>query len=473
MRRKVLLFTFIIVIASGCSRQLDLVPEDTLTEKQSLENQASAEAVLSDAYLNFNNASLGQAYFMADQSTKIMDLKELGIPNVWYDGLYGPSNNESVSPINFWKDYYRVVNLVNVVINKLPVIGKFDPKLIRQYIAEAKFIRAFSYLNLLKYFGDGALEGKMNNDGVPLRLESYNGYDGTQSIPRSSNGKVYEQILKDLKEAIPDLPDVFSEEVATRSRATKGSAYALLARTAIYMRDYQLSLQYCNEVLNNLAYSNAASILDVFADNSKNILGAQTRLNIAINELIFAFPISYTPASSHLVDFYNGIFIFAPDFMATYPPKDIRANEMFVAVTLPFGSSIVIPRKFSDPNLSDNLVIIRRADVVLMKAECLANINGVDGDAVELLNTIHQRSFKPSDRPSPFTTADFGNKQELLNAIFKEREWEFAGEGLSRFDRMRTDRKINPVLPKYKYVLPIPYSEIVITGGVLKQNPGY
>ena len=94
-------------------------------------------------------------------------------------------------------NYYATINLANVCITKLASkCDSYSVGLQQQFIGEAKFIRAFCYLNLLKLFGDGALQGKMNNMGVPLQLQSYNGYDGSQNIPRSTNSQVYAQILQ-------------------------------------------------------------------------------------------------------------------------------------------------------------------------------------------------------------------------------------------------------------------------------------
>ncbi|SMC88596.1 SusD family protein [Pedobacter africanus] len=469
------------LLLTACNKKLDIVPEDTLTERQALEKQASAEGILGDAYTKLFEACREQAYTMGDQSTEMMEFQPYLQHNRWYEGLYGPRTNEDESmPINFWANNYKTINLANVVINKLPAYGQFNRQLMQQYVAEAKFIRAFSYFNLLKYFGDGALEGRMEGLGVPLRLEAYDGYDASKNIPRSSNKKVYEQILKDIDEAIPELVVAFGNEVSTRSRAVKGSANALGARVALYMQNYELALKYSNEVLMNANYVDAASILDVFADNSGNEIGKQTKLNMAIPELIFAFPVSHNNAGlnsgssvNHGIDYIFGGIFFNPAFLSSYESNDIRANQLFINVSFFSLPPVKISRKFSDPNQTDNLVAFRRAELVLTKAEALANINGLNQQSVDLLNLIHQRSFVASQRPVPYTMGSFGSKQALIDAILRERSWELAGEGQDRFDRMRTGRNVNPVLPRYKYALPVPYKEIVITGGLIEQNTGY
>ena len=62
-----------------------------------------------------------------------------------------------------------------------------------------------------------------------LRLESYDGYDSSKNIPRSTNGQVWDQILKDLNEAIAVLPASYTRQIFRSVRATQSSARALAA----------------------------------------------------------------------------------------------------------------------------------------------------------------------------------------------------------------------------------------------------
>lgn len=402
---------------------------------------------------------------MGDLSTG-MSSNFSGTDGVYYTGGIDPRDQNFNS---FWQNNYKAINLANVIINKLPVAGKFDETQKSQYVAEAKFIRAYCYSNLIKLYGDGALEGKPANMGVPLRLEGYDGYDGSQNIARNTNDEVYAQIFKDIDEAISALRDNFDTDVATRSRATKGTANALGARVAMYAKDYDKAIAYCTNVLNNGNYSLAASILDVFPNNT----ASTDKIAMAIPELIMAFPVSWnnSPYDNHGIYYYDGFTFPSDDFLATYNAKDIRGTTLLIN-----GSPWSVHKtalKFSNSLNRDNLVAIRLAEVVLTKAEALTNKNDVNQEAVDLLNSIHQRSFAADDRPAPYTLGSFADKQQLLNAILQERRWELAFEGFDRFDYIRTGVKPNPVIPADKYALPIPYSETAITGQLIKQNPGY
>ena len=82
-------------------------------------------------------------------------------------------------------------------------------------------------------FGDQALLGNDAGDGVVLTLEPYSGYNPKDSKGRSTNSECWQQIIKDLTEALPDLPDAVPA-ASSRVRATKSVAQSLLSRVYLY-----------------------------------------------------------------------------------------------------------------------------------------------------------------------------------------------------------------------------------------------
>ena len=190
-------------------------------------------------------------------------------------------------------------------------------------------------------------------------------------------------------------------------------------------------------------------------------------------EIIFAFPISYNKAAVlqyYLHDIYYIYGFTAPDtnFIKAHDGTDMRRSDMFI-----INGSTWDPVKFSDPNLLDNLIMIRVAEVMLNKAEALAYKSGVNQVSIDLLNAIHQRAYPAGQKPAPYSTADFTDKQSLIDQILQERRWELAYEGHDRFDKIRSGKQPNNILPQNRYAFPIPQREIDITSGLIKQNPGY
>lgn len=448
------------LLLSGCGKQIDLAPESVTTEKDALTYEKGTERTLAGAYLSLFDASKGDAYAIPDLTTGLLT-------SFSPDYATGNLDSRNTTVLNIWSNNYKTINLANVIINKLTEHAKFDLTLQKQFIAEAKFIRALSYFNLLKYFGDGAMQNKMETLCIPLRLEAFDGYDGSQNIPRSTNSAVYAQIIKDLDEAIIDLKPKFDQNVDQHGRATKAAARALASRVSLYKKDYVKCIAYANEALADQSYGLETSITSVFPVNpplSGNIPFSK--------EIVFGFPVSWNKNVGqdkwHDLYYAFGFLTVNSAFLDSYNAADMRRTGFYVD---PQNQKRNL--KFSHPELIDNLMMIRVSEVMLNKAEAEAYQNGVTTTAVQFLNDVYQRAFPAGQKPALYTTADFNTKEKLIERILQERLWELAFEGHSRFDYIRSGLKPNPLLPENKYAFPIPQREIDITNGLIRQNPGY
>jgi starch-binding outer membrane protein, SusD/RagB family len=459
---KLLWFGLVVISLGSCNKKLELAPQGTLTQNALLSDSSNVAAFLAGAYLSLWNGCNGDQYLIGDVATGIAQ----SYSSMYVVGSYDPLNTVTEA---FWNNNYATVNLANTVIVSLASNATFSQTLQNQYIAEAKFIRAYSYFNLEKLYGYGALQGQMDSLGVPLNLQPYAGYTSAQNIPRSTNAAVYAQILQDLREATQVLPSGYSTDLMERSHATPGSARALAAVVNLYMGNYDSCNALCDLVLNDPHYALQPSITDVFPNNTSGALSYPFN-----PEIVFAFPTSYDNYYNDINQLYYmyGYTSISDSFRVTYQQGDVRNTLMFDTISLN-GNTMIIPIKFSDPNDRDNLVMIRLPELILDKAEALADLNGVNQTSIDLLNQIHQRAFAPGQAPALYTVSAFPTAQSLINQILQEREWEFALEGHDRFDRIRLGKQPNPLLPASRYALPIPQSEISITGGLIVQNPGY
>ncbi len=457
----------------SCDKYLDLAPEDTLVESEVFKNAATVESSLGEAYFTFFQASTASiAYTIGDFTTM----------NVDYDSYYDFYVNGNVAPTddgvkNIWAKFYAGINIDNNLIVKIPLLAKYDESIMKQHIAEAKFLRAFSYFNLLKLYGDGSLTGNDSGLGLPLQLTPFEGYNTGDIIPRSTNLEIYNQILRDLDEAIPDLPVAYANNLATRSRATKGSAWALRSRIYLYLGRYQEAADAAGEVLAlTQVYSLTQNLLELFpaSDGSSIIPMSQ--------EYIMGFPVSnnigdYSNGSNNLSFsyYYKRTFWINPDFILEFEPGDNRVDQlMFPGYTssgIPEQDARITTFKFNNLNSRDNVPVIRLAEVMLTRAEALARISGVNQESVDLLNDIRERSVPAA---TDYVQGDFSSGDELVARILKERRFELAFEGLYRYDLIRTGQALrNPALPEENYCLPIPQVEVDISKGVIEQNPAY
>ena len=456
---------------SACNRQLELAPENTLVDKEVFNTQGGAEQALAEAYYDLLSAIIGNdAYTYGDYTTP-------GLLHTLYYDTYdlGQATPTDPNVVGIWTAYFKAINTANNVIAKIPVYGQFTAAMENQYIAEARLVRAYAYLDLLKFYGDGALSGKMDGLGLPLQLTPFAGYNTGQVVARSTNSEVYAQIVKDLTDALPALPDRQADDLSTRSRATKGTANALLARTYLYMRQYDSAAAAAKNVLDRSdIYSLTTDLLQLFPSDPAGTAQTLTA------EYVFALPISQAVSSSSAIsygpgyDYYLKLYYWInPVFVNTFEAGDKRVSQlMYKGDTIyNYQPNYLTTFKFNNPNGRDNVPLLRLPEVMLTRAECLARTGGVNSESLSLLNAVRSRSVTGV---VPYMAGDFAAGADLVSTILRQRSYELAFEGQQRWDLIRTGQPLhNPDLADNRKVLPVPQSEIDISGGLIKQNSGY
>lgn len=472
LKNFILLMVFITTIFS-CNKKLEIAPENTLVENEVFKTELGAEQAISEIYYNFLKAETNYfSYTYGDFTTPIL---KKSINNNTYD--LGQTTPVDYYVVNTWTAFFKAINSANNVINKIPLYGNFSDVKEKQFIAEAKFVRAYSFLQLLDLYGDGALTGKMSGLGLPLQLTPFEGYNTGQIIPRSTNGEVYAQIVKDLTESITDLPLKQADDLKTRSRATKGAAYSLLARVDLYMGKYAEAATAAKFVidLEPSVYSLVPNLLNLFPPDPDGTAKSFTMENV------FGLPVSqlvstYTSIGNGISGsyFFKRSYWINPDFINEFDNGDLRVSQLMWK-----GDSIYNPDRLNDKTTfkfnnnfgRDNVPLIRYAEVLLTRAEALARTIGINQESIDLLNRIYQRSLPAA---ASYSTADFGSATDLIDRILLERKHELAFESLYRYDLLRTNQPLHsPDIPDNKKVLPVPQIEIDISNGIIIQNPGY
>lgn len=140
-----------------------------------------------------------------------------------------------------WRTMYGQIYIMNSAIENIP--GATGPEEVKaSMIAEAKVHRAFCYLGLVNIYAKHYTEASAATDlGVPLKLTT----SLLESLERATVQEVYDQIILDLTEAIPDLP----AQQEYNLRPTSAAAYGLLARTYLFQGNYQLALENAEDCL--------------------------------------------------------------------------------------------------------------------------------------------------------------------------------------------------------------------------------
>ena len=166
--------------------------------------------------------------------------------NNWSSTLHLLNGNATPSNTEFsraWKQHYEGISRANDVIDNVGNVPGMSQELSAQYMAEAKFLRAYFYYRLNCLYR-----------GVPLYLTTtpVSGFNK----PRNTEAEVWEAIINDLTDVInePNIPGRYEAGDPNYGRATKGAAYALRGKTYLWMNEYKLAEQDFREVL-KMGYS--------------------------------------------------------------------------------------------------------------------------------------------------------------------------------------------------------------------------
>lgn len=507
--RKIISSIFALVLIHACN--LDLAPENVMVDQNVYSNAKTSQAALLGVYSRMNiflggapedqnNYSYKSLCWVAGDvgtgnlkardggASDIIALEECSYDNAIRDG----------SILSSWIKGYNAIDYANNIIDGVGRYADYDKQLAAGFIAEAKFIRAFVYFNMLKMFGDGALTGNDAGLGMILREKPYDGYNPDQIMPRSTVKATWDFIISDLEEAIESLPESAGQP-QERFRASRPAAWALLSRVYLYKGSYKndpecmgKAVDFSRKILDSGEYS----FLNVFNDHKVNIFPA----NEYSVELASNYPdpaarsgeiILYQPSRISIDKYSNGVsllfyekrdFRVEREFVSSlYLPGDLRGmNEKSAFSMIGTGGVSYHPNditslKYTNSAGYDDIVFFRLSEIKLNFAEALTRqSNSVMQEAIDHLNDIRLKPFAEEDRPEPLKVSDFGSAKELLDEILLERNRELAYESHRRWDLIRTGGKLrNESATDGQKILPIPDYEVNISKGVIEQNPAF
>lgn len=444
-------------------------------------------------------------YQASNYTTKI--LATLAASDDHYAGGGGSSDlphlqawsNYTLSPAvgpqdDLWYRNYMGIMRANVLLQKLPDVPMPDPEKTR-FEAEAKFLRAFFYFDLVRLFKN-----------IPLIEKPLEG-DEIYQVVQAAPADVYALIEKDLTESLNALPARLNLETEA-GRASQGTAKALLGKVYLQQEKFAQAAEQLAAVngepgqTSQYGYRLLASFGDVFkVDNKYNTesileisftntsIGDWGCINCTEGNVlnIMIGPRGYSqgaggpdyvsgwgflPLTENLVDDLKG----DPRYNFTVVDMKKLEAEGKASYTPGYNDSGYFLEKYAgresnrwkgagsfELNFPQNIYEIRLSDAYLMEAEALVRGGGNTTRAAALLNAVRARVGLPA------TTATFQN-------IKKERRLELAGEGQRWFDIIRwgdaaTNLSARGFVAGKHEVLPIPLKELDNTK--LEQNKEY
>jgi hypothetical protein len=222
----------LVVFAAGCNNVLDVHPINEVDESQAITTPAGARAAVAGLYDGLQGSPSwsyygGELLFFGDLSSD--DVEHTGtfttFRQIDQNGI--TSDNSDIE--NLWDAAYRVIGRANIVIEKVPNVQGLDPAERDDLLAQAYFIRALSFHNLVKLWGDTAASGL----GVPLVLIPPSDISEASQATRATSGEVYAQILSDLGDAQTRIGSSTDPH-----RVTLMGIHALRARVYLYQKNY-------------------------------------------------------------------------------------------------------------------------------------------------------------------------------------------------------------------------------------------
>lgn len=404
------------------------------------------------------------------------------------NGLAPQAINSYVSAV--WDALYTSIRNANLVIHYTPQSKVLSADQIDKAVAEAKFLRAFSYFYLVR-----------NWSGVPIYNE--NNFDQTSGVGKSTEEQVYDFITEDLAFATEKLDDA----PLNLGRPSKWAAKTMLSDVYFFRQDYSKAMSLAKDVMESGKFrleevSKTDDFDKIFGPNPtslEEIFYFRYNLNSPSNLLTYTLPRIEEPWWSGTA--YGMFYITKEHLMyRNWNSNDLRKQFTWFVTEdnrlpsgdpwYPFDSeTILAPKKYTAPGTTvatNPFPAYRYSYILLLYAEASARISGnptVDG--IEALNMVHRRAYGYNSQhssPVDFKGSDFANLDLFLDKVLEERGYEFQFEGKRWFDLVRTG-KAAPIIKEYEgrviaekaYLWPIPPLEMDLNEALSldDQNPGY
>ena len=449
---------------SSCEKAIEVDPRQSIDLSTALTTKENVNAAVIGAYSRLKSARV--------YGRDMIAFPEALADNGQFTNKSGRFANEARNihnaHFNNWQNYYYMINDINLTLEAIPqlnVVPAVTDAENNDWVGQLKFLRALAYFDLVRtYAYIPGTESLVNSKGgVPLLLTGIKTLDdAVLRLPaRAPIADVYAQIYADLADAEAKLGDLG----VSPALATKQGAQALLARVALYNKDYAKAAEYAQKVIashgNRLATTanyvsgwrnkaNPESLFEVtYTINSENI-GVNESLQTSFTTLVVAGNRNQTggfgdlvPTNSLLADL--GITVTnngANSAAITARSNDVR-NQLYELGTLARGVPYVETTKYLGKNgfiNLDNAVVLRISEMYLILAEAQAAENSSvldEAKAREALIMIKKNRYTDYTGSAMAASDLLLTGSALRNEIMKQRRIEFAFEGHRFFDLKR------------------------------------
>ncbi len=490
------------MLVSSCEDILDVEPVSELSVDNFWTSNRDAEQGLAGVYDAMQKAYRTKKFhwgeFRSDNfvvSDQPNQLTEDMIKN-----LLSPQATPSLLQ---WDELYSMILRTNVAIERIPRITSFNP----QFLGEAYAIRAYAYFDCYRVWG-----------GVPLFDKSQVVFSEESFKERATPEAVLDLVLSDIKEAEKHLTTLTS-----RHNFSRTSLMALKAQVLMHTKQYEEANNTLDQLITNGGFElteNRTDWRNLFINDPENFPGEGQEGTELILSIKYSLAEDGNRASGVYETYFTGVpsnwvspkvvelwenkfptdsllwatkYPGVPPHVVDLPDEDESSSEPIIrygdyrfyeTITQVNASNEVDLRisKYAKENISPaidetDIILFRYADMLLLKAEALNQLNRPD-EAIALVNQI--RTARELPLVNSGTTPDVINtndKEELENFILEERQIELLGEGVRWWDLVRTDKAVevmNPIngMTEQQILWPIWFRHI-LDNDKLEQNEAY
>lgn len=519
MKKIIYLLTLLITLAS-CDSLVEEEVYSSITASNFYDSEDDLYTALVGVYDGCQNKSMWYLEFGTQEMTAGT------LRHYWSQWAQDMTYTNSTSQIwNLWKYYYQAISRANAVLTAMEE-STVDESILRQYEAEARFLRAHIYFQMVRYWGTFPLvttsTANLDDVLVPDSTDT-DAFSSNEYLIQTDRDSIYSFLVDEFKYAEENLPASYDADDA--GRVTSGAASGMLAKVYLFMAGnsydynsgvltegdpyyYEKCAEQCEKVINSGMYSLQDNYDNVFTeDNNSEILFAIQYASYATSGIsgegnkIIAYtgvrgsditPYAWKQCSVN-ESFYN-------DWVAHNGINDKRWDRTFLTSFIDADGDTVksgdlatftrphIKKFYTDWDAQAGInatgsndydadwIILRYADVLLMYSEALNESSGPTETALKGVNAVRTRAGQPE--------LEMGISQDALrDSVWNERKWELCYEGHIFHDCIRTGRLFdefylneNPGrkddIETRDYTWPIPYNAIEANPS-LQQNAGW
>lgn len=482
---KIYLVISAILLNIACNDFIDKQPLSDFADEGNVEttvkskytNAEDAITELNGAYSKFKQDIFQlENYIIGDIQSDNCYLGSDEVPGAQYDNMTINALNSKVALQ--WAQYFGMAGTATNVIENTRLMeeGKIQENQRNLIMSEAKFIRAFAYFDIVRLWGEAPLSLKLL---PPITAENLDEVYPLYYPEKSSVDTIYKAIVSDLETAIPYLPSINKGAF----QATKGAAYALLAKVIATRgpkasRDYSKVVDLCNKTISE-GYTLVNEYESLWAPENKFTSEAIFEVYYDTQYPNWSYWVLLKEADGSVT--WRRYCTPTSEFLAKYERNDLRKNSSWIWKSVPYevyypANNYPLAYKIREKN--SNIILIRLADVILLKAEALVELNKIK-EAMELVKQIRTRAGLTA-------LASNVSQQEARLIVEKERQLELVLEGQRWYDLIRNERMVEVMsnhkdqkgdlfiknVQLFRTLLPIPQGEID-KNEKLTQNPGY